>query len=189
MNTVQALSRHLCRYLTIEGLDGQKTYTYKKRCSTTWNAVRVQKHRDKQKPGSILYMALDSDADLDSLQPGDLLYVGSQTQDRMFRGDGLGGTNFHHREMRLGKGDDNLTSHLRGGRGVTLFTVTGKSLKSLSPGASIFELACPTARGPHPGYSVEQLILLEGHQHWRWNAAGADHPERVRKLTLPMTVK
>lgn len=58
-------------------------------------------HGKKCSGGSWLYIAIDDNADLSTLNNEQKLYVGSQSQDRMFRGDGLKGKNFHHAERGM----------------------------------------------------------------------------------------
>jgi hypothetical protein len=65
-------------------------------------------HAPKCRPDSWLDVAAPARSSLAAPSPSDKLYVGSQTAGRMFRGGGVGGNNFHHVQMRAGKGHDAL---------------------------------------------------------------------------------
>ena len=105
-----AISEH---YLTLQRVDTFRKYNYAKRNYFDLPVIEVSRHGQKCKNGeSWLYFAVPSNARLNSLAPEDRLYVGAQKQDRMFRGDGLNGNNYHHAEMRKGNGDDNPVAFL-----------------------------------------------------------------------------
>lgn len=61
---------------------------------------------EKGRPDSWLYVAAPTGSSLAAPSPSDRRDVGSQTADRMFRGDGMGSNNFHQAQMRAGKGND-----------------------------------------------------------------------------------
>ena len=67
-------------------------------------------HAPKCGPGSWLDVTAPAGSSLAALSPSERRYVGSQTADGMFRGDGVGGNNFHQAQMRTGKGNDALLS-------------------------------------------------------------------------------
>ena len=88
MSTIKKFSRYFQKYITITGLSGE-TYTYKARSDKNYPVVDYVLHKEKCKLGSWLYIAVEGNSDLNNLDNAQKLYVGSQTQDRMFRGDGL----------------------------------------------------------------------------------------------------
>jgi len=173
MKTIQNLAKYLKPYMDITDLDEPNTYTYKARCGTAWPVVNNNMHRPKISKGSILYAAIDAEADLDNLKPEDLLYIGSQkNSDRMFRGDGLAGKNFHHLSMRKGCDGNNLTQFLSTGRKVKIYYIDENSLmeyvkKEIPDPCSVLNL-----KKDHPGFILEQIVLVEGQKSWSWNSAG-----------------
>jgi hypothetical protein len=130
---------------------------------------------------SILYMAIAAGTDLWSPRLGQKLYVGSQSGiDRMFRGDGLKGQNFHHAEMRNGNNGQGLINYLTSGRQVDIFQIDSTKLVELTETVPRFLRLVPMARGivtlpmgrNYAGYWFEQLILREERNQWAWNSQG-----------------
>ena len=114
-------------------------------------------------------------ARLEALAQHERLYVGSQTTDRMFRGDGMRGSNFHHAQMRAGNGADTPEAMLRSGQRIEIYRLDASSLKQEvadRPGLDAMRglLANQTK---HPGYWLEQFILHQEQGNWRWNTSGA----------------
>jgi hypothetical protein len=100
MDIISRLSSHFERYLTIERVHASATYDYRARGMYGLPVFVTTMHRPKCAGGSWTYIAVAHGANPAALIPGERLYVGSQTMDRMFRGDGMRGTNFHHAQMR-----------------------------------------------------------------------------------------
>lgn len=129
-----------------------------------------------------MYIAVDQGADLEDLQDGQLLYIGSQTQDRMFRGNdldgnGLGGINYHHAEMRKGRGHGrNLISHLEMGRMVDIYRISGVDIEDAVADSDVLMpyLELMLSEEKHPGYWLEQIILDKTFHQWQWNSKGAE---------------
>ena len=73
--------------------------------------IEATLHGPKGRPDSWLDVAAPTGSSLAAPSPSDRRDVGSQTADRMFRGgDGVGGNNFHHVQLRAGKGHDTFLS-------------------------------------------------------------------------------
>ena len=125
-----------------------------------------------------MYVAVPSGASLETLTNDERLYVGSQTQDRMFRGDGLGGANYHHAEMRKGNGPDNPVTFLRSGRKIYIHRIAGDRISAVIADAvelAFLESLTQQPRTPrsHTAYWFEQYILFSEAGRWRWNTAAA----------------
>ncbi|MGB4061116.1 MAG: hypothetical protein WBK26_12975 [Burkholderiaceae bacterium] len=152
------------------------TYNYKARELFRLPVFEHVMHKPKCKTDSWLYVAVPADAALSALGPYDRLYVGSQTADRMFRGDGLGGNNFHHAQMRAGNGSDNPIQFLQSGRQITIHRISAKQIAHAVEGRTELAAYRPLLRHPgkHVGYWFEQAILHSEPQAWRWNTASAD---------------
>ena len=183
MNTVNLLANHFTPYITITGLVENKAYPYKRFPGEIFPMVSHVMHLEKckGKGNSWLYIAVDEGANLSTLNDKQKLYVGSQTIDRMFRGDGFKGKNFHHTEMRKGNGVRNLISYLRCGNKVKIYVLQGSKLFSLTEQLEDFKKLAPLINRPsfnskviHPGFWFEQLILRESSNQWAWNTNGAD---------------
>jgi len=191
MNTIKKLSRYFQKYITITGLTGE-TYTYKARSDKNYPVVDYVLHKEKCKLGSWLYIAVDGNSDLNNLDNAQKLYVGSQTQDRMFRGDGLKGKNFHHLEMRKGFGQNNLEEYLQKGRTVEIYIISKGVLERGAAEAPELEHIAPILADDslrkyanHPAYWYEQIILSEEKRSWSWNEKGADSKaQEIIKLSL-----
>jgi hypothetical protein len=177
-----SLAPYFERYMTLERIHPTATYNYKARGFCNWPVIDVTMHRPKCTPGSWLYVAVPAGADLAALRQDERLYIGSQTGDRMFRGDGLRGQNFHHAQMRAGNGDDTPINYLRSGRRVDLHRLDETSMRrALADVSSLATLAIALGSFTknHLGYWLEHVILAIEAQQWRWNTAAADR-EAVR---------
>lgn len=184
MNAIKVLSKYFKEYITINGLTGA-TYTYAVRSDKRWPVVSCYMHMAKCKPSSWLYIAIDANADMNNLNESDMLYIGSQTQDRMFRGDGLKGNNFHHQEMRNGKGGSNLESYLANGSSVKIYVLDKSFLERITNTDNFLIKYKPildskeiNKKVGHAGYWYEQIILSENRDSWSWNCKGADRQSR-----------
>lgn len=185
MDLLRYLAPSFEHYLTLERVHPQKTYNYAKRGFTALPVIETTRHRPKCKIGeSWLYVAVPEQARLDSLGAGDKLYVGAQTQDRMFRGDGMDGNNFHHAEMRAGNGGDNLVAFLSTGMKVLIHRISADTIAKVvadTPAMSSLSklLTQPRTAKEHVGFWFEQYILLHQHKKWRWNTAPAGNAIRT----------
>lgn len=180
-------------YVTlIEVDDGAKPYNYEKRQMFGLPIIRHRMHLDKIRGDSIIYMALPNEVDRRSITKNDLLYVGSQSgSDRMFRGDGLSGLNFHHAEMRKGRGYKNLLTHLNDRGSVTIFYAKGVliaeqlSTHSFFQGYSDYLRAIAESQRDKRnkkmghGFAIEQMLLIKEGACWQWNTKGAE-PHAVK---------
>lgn len=111
-----------------------QTYNYAKRNFFNLPVIDVQLHGRKCTIGeSWLYFAIPAEAARSALRREDRLYVGAQTQDRMFRGDGLDGRNFHHAEMRAGNGEDSPEAFLKTGYQIAIYRVSAESIAKIVP--------------------------------------------------------
>ena len=181
MDIVSELVPHMAPYLSINGLTGA-TYTYKARFGDKrFPIVEHKLHQKKGGTDSMLYLSIAADADLNALKPGQKLYVGAQSGiDRMFRGDGLKGQNFHHAQMRDGNAGCGLNSYLAAGGKVVIYAVNSMLLTKLTEKNTRFMGMAPMAKGSvklsrgrdYAGFWFEQLILREEKSHWSWNSQG-----------------
>lgn len=180
MNIVELLTPHFERYITINGVVPGKAYNYAARDYRNLPVVDVSMHRPKCGPDSWLYVAVRATGNLAALLPEDKLYVGSQTPDRMFRGDGMQGRNFHHAEMRNGNGDRNLISYLKSGGKVDIHRISARGIERSVTGIEKLQVFAPLLRQPdeHIGYWFEQAILLHEVKDWAWNKQGAKKPAK-----------
>ena len=176
MNLLALLSSYFEHYLTFDRVNPTETYNYAARRLYCLPVVDVTMRQPKCQRGSWLYVATPENATLASLGAGEKLYVGSQTTDRMFRGDGLGGRNFHHAEMRAGNGEDNLISFLRSCGRVKLHRISAASIvRGISATSALYRLRpLLTQSRKHVGYWFEHFVLDAEKSEWRWNTAGAD---------------
>ena len=181
MDILQYLAPSFEHYLTLEGVHPTRTYNYAARGYTGLPVIEVTQHRPKCKIGeSWLYVAAPATARLGTLGSGEKLYVGAQTQDRMFRGDGMGGSNYHHAEMRAGNGNDNPISFLKAAQKIHIHRISahaiGTAVSKTPALASLAKLLLqPRTTRKHVGYWFEQYILFHEHSQWRWNTAVADN--------------
>lgn len=191
MNPISHLAPRFDHYITLERLHPSNTYYYKARSkegvALPESVIEATLHKSKSTSGSWLYVAVPASASLASLLAREKLYVGSQTSDRMFRGDGMVGRNFHHAEMRAGSGEDNLMSFLRSSTKVHIYHISAASIAEgvvQTPSLSRYKplLHQPPRKGTHVGYYFEQLILYTEAKEWRWNTAGAKDIGLLRGL-------
>ena len=185
MNTINILGKYLQKYISISGLSGS-TYTYKARSKEPFPVVTHKLHKEKCKPGSWLYVALDSKADIKNIKNSDKLYIGSQTQDRMFRGDGLKGTNFHHLEMRKGNQHLNLINFLEAGNEVIIYRLGKDQLFQIAENEPDLKRIRPIISSSKiqkftnsPGYWFEQIVLYQEKECWDWNTKHSDSNARA----------
>ena len=186
MDILRYLAPSFEHYLTLERVHPTRTYNYAKRGYVGLPVIEVAQHRPKCKIGeSWLYVAIPADARLGALNSAEKLYVGAQTQDRMFRGDGMRGSNYHHAEMRAGNGNDNPISFLNGARKIHIHRISADAIGAIvSKTPAMTSLAKlllqPRTARKHVGYWFEQFILFHEHAHWRWNTAPAE--DGVRRI-------
>ncbi len=168
------------RYLTLLRVDPQRTYDYAARKLRGLEVIEVDHHAPKCRVGeSWLYFAVGASTDLTAMTSEDRLYVGAQTGDRMFRGDGLKGKNFHHAQMRAGNGKDTLSSYLIGGRQIAIYRVPAAVIARQVQDTAILQplrilLSQPVTSVKHLGWWFEQYVLFTERGLWRWNTAQAD---------------
>jgi hypothetical protein len=168
-------------YLTLLRVHPTKRYNYAKRGYFDRPVIEVDQLGSKCKQGeSWLYFAVPATARLTSLAPHDRLYVGAQTQDRMFRGDGLDGNNYHHAEMRTGNGSDTPVAFLATGQQIAIYRVPAQriaSLVSADPALDVLRILTEQLRTPkrHLGWWFEQYVLHSEPNQWRWNTASANN--------------
>ncbi len=186
MSQLPNLIAHLApvaeRYITLLRVHPTKRYNYAKRNFYDLPVIEINQHSEKCKNGdSWLYFSVPTTASLSALLPQDRLYVGSQTQDRMFRGDGLNGQNFHHAEMRAGKGSDTPIAFLNEDRQIDIYRVASNKIAALvssNPALEKLRVLAELPRTPrqHLGWWYEQYVLLSEPNQWRWNIATAYKP-------------
>lgn len=177
INLLSLLAPYFDRYFTLERVHPTDTYNYKARGFFEVPVIDITMHKAKCSTGSWMYVAVSGGANLARLAPDSKLYVGSQTKaDRMFRGDGLRGRNFHHAQMRAGNGNDNPVSLLHSGKKVDLYRVSEESIALAVCEVSALRRLAPLLGQStnHVGYWFEQFILSTEDRSWRWNTAGAD---------------
>lgn len=168
------------RYLTLLRVHPTKRYSYEKRGLRDLPVIEIDQHAPKCKQGeSWLYFAVPASADLRALRPDERLYVGAQTQDRMFRGDGLNGSNYHHAEMRAGNGTDTPVDFLSVGHQIAIYRVSADRIADQVRRTPVLEpltalLVQPRTPRKHLGWWFEQYILFAERGLWRWNTAMAD---------------
>lgn len=176
MNLVSLLSSHFDCYITLESVHSTDTYDYKARGFFRLPVIETTMHAPKCTPSSWLYVVVPALVNLELLSSREKLYVGSQTVDRMLRGDGMGARNFHHAQMRAGNDDDNLVNFLRSGEKVRLYRISAASIAEAIEQTSCLGRFKPLLNQTkkHVGYWFEQFILYSEGKEWRWNTAGAD---------------
>ncbi len=184
MTVLPNLFAHLApvaeRYLTLLRVHPSRRYNYAKRGFFDLPVIDVSQHGPKCKQGETwLYFAVPATACLTALAPQDRLYVGAQTQDRMFRGDGLDGNNYHHAEMRAGNGSDNPAAFLASGQQISVCRVPAHRIQTViseTPALEPLRVLAEQPRTPkkHLGWWYEQYILFSEPKQWRWNTAVAD---------------
>ena len=179
MDIIRELADNFKHYISIDAVHPTATYNYAKRGFFNLPVVKCQRLLPKCTEGeSWTYIAVPAGSKLYNLADDERLYVGAQTQDRMFRGDGLGGDNFHHAEMRAGRGSDNLITYLRAGNRVEIHRVASSdALRAIDRSPRMSQLAwiadAEVSKKKHVGYWLEQAILVTQPGKWRWNSAPA----------------
>ena len=179
-NLIAHLAPSVESYVTLLRVHPSKRYNYTKRGYFDLPIIEVNRHGPKCKQGETwLYFAVPEKACLTELVPQHRLYVGAQTQDRMFRGDGLDGNNYHHGEMRAGNGSDNPVAFLASGQQIVIYRVPANRIKSLvleTPALDRLRVLAEQPRTPkkHLGWWYEQYVLYSEPKQWRWNTAAAD---------------
>lgn len=178
MSLINHLAPRFERYLTLERVHPQATYNYKARNFFDLPVIESTFHAPKCRPDSWLYVAAPTGIFLADLSSSDKLYVGSQTADRMFRGDGKGGKNFHHAQMRAGNGNDTLVEYLRAGHRVDIHRIAAAALRQAVAETAPLRCLTPLLGQPtqHVGYWFEQLVLHQEGRAWRWNTAPVEGP-------------
>lgn len=181
------LAQHFERYLTLVRLVPGRTYNYAARKFFNLPVIEHRRHAPKCGPGEEwTYVVVPAGADLRRLSPGERLYVGAQTSDRMFRGD-VRDENFHHAEMRRGRDLDNLASFLATNGSVEVYRLPMHRFRTQTPQDPVVRrlLALPDSSRQHMGYWAEQLLLLRSGP-WRWNVAtpSSSTVERLRAVGL-----
>jgi hypothetical protein len=181
IDLIPFMASSFAKYITLEGLHPSRTYDYAKRGFSGLPVIDCTRHQPKCKQGeSWLYVAISAGANFAELGKDEKLYVGSQTQDRMFRGDGLSGDNYHHAEMRRGNGADNPVNFLRAGRKIEIHRIAAEAIAAIvanTPELHFLSLLAqqPRTARSHLGYWFEQYMLwVEPPPLWRWNAAPAN---------------
>lgn len=176
MNVLSLLAPHFEHYITLDRVHPSQTYDYKAREFFGLPVIDITMHQAKCRPDSWLYVAVAGGTRLATLEADAKLYVGSQTADRMFRGDGMGGLNFHHAQMRAGNGNDNSINYLRTGKKVDIYRISsaniGTAVREIPALRSLASLLTQPTK--HVGYWFEQFCLYADRHSWRWNTAGAD---------------
>ena len=179
---VGATSAIAQRYITLKSVDPKRTYNYKARGFSNLPVVQHEIHAPKCAQGeSWTYYVLPVGVKPNEAGEEHRLYVGAQTQDRMFRGDGLKGNNYHHAEMRAGKNGNNLVSYIRAHGSVVIYRVNAAKVVALinsNTGLSSLELLLqqPISSKKHMGWWLEQYMLYSQPNIWQWNSdpAGKD---------------
>jgi len=168
------------RYITLTRVHPSRTYDYAKRGMFGLPVFESHLHASKCKSGeSWIYFAIPEGASPKALRPQDRLYVGAQTQDRMFRGDGMRGENFHHAQMRAGNGADTPHALLTGGKSIVIYRSAAQRLSAaIEADPTLARLRTlveqPQTAKQHLGWWYEQYVLLSEPGQWRWNTATAD---------------
>lgn len=178
-NLMAAVTSVADRYLTLLRVHPHRTYNYAKRGFFGLPVIDVERHGPKCRIGEPwIYFAVPGEARLAALSLHDRLYVGAQTQDRMFRGDGMGGDNFHHAEMRAGKGNDSLVAMLKTGTKIAIYRALAERVAEVIKSSPDLDRLQALAQQPrtstkHLGWWYEQYMLHSEAGQWRWNSAPA----------------
>lgn len=166
-------------YLTLKRVHPSKTYNYAKKNHFDLPVIELEQYGPKCGKGeSWTYFAVPAGAHLAALGPGERLYVGAQTQDRMFRGDDQGSKNYHHAEMRSGNDSDTPVTFLRAGREIAIYRVRSQVVADLvtrDPELAPLRQLLVQRRCAkrHLGWWFEQYVLRAEHGQWRWNTKAA----------------
>lgn len=174
------VAKYAEHYLTLHKVHPTRTYNYLARELRNQPVIKASRHASKCRIGETwMYIAIPTGSKLNSLTQEEKLYVGAQTQDRMFRGDHLDGDNFHHAEMRAGNGPKNLISFLQSGQEVEVYRFSGTQMREVVNSKielhalSDLILQPHTAR-KHLGWWFEQYVLYREPNKWQWNSDPAD---------------
>lgn len=168
-----ALAANFEHYLTLVRLVPGQSYNYAARQAFNLPVIEHRRHAPKCARGEEwTYVAVPAGADLGGLTTNQRLYVGAQTSDRMFRGDSKLGENFHHDQMRKGRGQDSLPTYLAATGSVDVYRLPMHLLRMQKQPDPVTRriLALPASSRNHLGYWAEQLLLLRSGP-WRWNVA------------------
>lgn len=186
MDIISTLSPFFERYITLERVNPAATYNYAARNMHALPVFDSTMHRPKCSGGSWIYVAVKGGANLSQLNDFERLYVGSQTLDRMFRGDGLGGKNFHHAQMRAGNGLDTPESYLRAGNRVDIYRLDAEELVQMHHHQPVLAALKPLLSNStkHVGFWLEQLILVNQSGRWNTAKATAEAHKLIRQLGL-----
>ncbi|MFB9886909.1 hypothetical protein [Balneatrix alpica] len=177
LDLIPEISSLAQKYVTLNGINPSKTYDYVTKTRKFRGLPIIDSILHARKCGSgesWLYVAVPLGAELSQLSAQDRLYIGAQTQDRMFRGDGLNGKNFHHAEMRAGKGEDNLENYLKSGKKAVIYRFNAYRIEALvrrQPQLSELLVLLDQRRTPtkHLAWWFEQYALYCEPNVWRWN--------------------
>lgn len=184
MDYLNRLSSCFEHYLSLHRVHPTKTYSYVAKDFHDMPVIEHTRYAPKcRNKESWVYVAIPATATLGVLAAGEHLYVGAQTQDRMFRGDNMDGENYHHAQMRSGNGSDNPISFLRSGREIAIHRAGAPALLATlvrDPAlAHLAPLAQHATTGTrHLGWWFEQLLLYTKPGQWRWNTKGVEEPAR-----------
>lgn len=167
------------KYIELVNVSDNETYDYKARNMFNLPVIKNNRLLYKCKNGeSWMYIAIPSEKTLTTLSDNDYLYVGAQTQDRMFRGDGFKGANFHHKEMRAGNASDSLVNYLKVTGSVDIYRFDAYQIEK-----AILQTEClpveflihkPRTKTKHLGYWFEQYLLKQKSHLWRWNTKSSE---------------
>ena len=180
MNVVSLLAPYFEPYITIHGIVPGCSYSYAKHGVESGEVLDFTMHRPKVSANEWLYVVTPANARLEALDSGSRLYVGCETSDRMFRGKRSDGValNLHHREMRKGKGGENLVSFLRTRGDVRVHLIGKHSLaratrevSKLTPLQRLLDE--PELPRVHAGTRFESAILHHEYEQWAWNTQHA----------------
>ena len=175
LDLITVASEYAQKYITLKGVHPTQKYSYAARGFQNLSVIEHELHAPKCKSGeSWLYFALPKGLSLKSIEEGDRLYVGAQTQDRMFRGDGFRGANFHHADMRAGNGSDNPVNFLNSGQQIEIFRINALKIERMVPTnqalSELTPILCqPRTSKKHLGWWFEQYVLYCEPNIWRWN--------------------
>lgn len=174
------VAKYAEHYLTLHRVHATHTYNYVAKDFYNNPVIEVSRHAKKCSAGETwMYVAVAGGSKLDNLSREEKLYVGAQTSDRMFRGDKPKVENFHHAQMRKGKGPNNLISFLRSGKEVEVYRFSGSRMRETINSIYEFQLLSMLIRQPlppraHLSWWFEQYVLHRELEHWQWNTKGAE---------------
>ena len=180
---LSAISPYFKPYIDLLHLSGDRYYFRKASTSLreadgqrrNWHPRIVHNmRREYHSPNEgILYVALPKAANLSSLSPEDLLYIGCSGSggSRYWRGRPSeterypqSKSCFHHEQMRRGRDSHTLEDYLALSGPVCIYTLTDGDVVSL---CTKHQLTLPV--GKYPAHQLERLILSYGFRSWKWN--------------------